>query len=111
MNYMLPDAPDKIWARGGYDIMSGILRDIAYNAELSGLPPDFQYQTFLRIFLPLICKQISSSPPGKYEGVPWSTNPPRVLLVNTIIYGPNTRCVDVFMGEIAQSLNLHGSDY
>ena len=47
--------------------------------ELGGLPPDFQYQTFLRILKPLICTYVPSSPPGKCERVPWSTNPPSAL--------------------------------
>ena len=80
LNDILPDVPDKLWARGRYDIISSILRDIDWGAELGGLHPDLQYQTLLRILKPLICRYVPSSPPGKSERVPWCTNPPRALV-------------------------------
>ena len=70
---------NRLWSKGRYDIMAGVLSGIDWEGELLNLPVELQYKKILDILKSLTDRYVPLSPPDKSDRVPWSKNPPRSL--------------------------------
>ena len=70
----------KIWNRANFEGMKARLDEIDWNQEFDNLGVQDQYRKFLDIAVSLEERYVPVSSSGNKLNVPWSLNPPRVLV-------------------------------
>ena len=71
--------PQRLWARGDYELLGRFLREIDWYYELAYLSVNDQYEIFLKVIEPLIDRCIPLCGMKGFNKVPWAVNPPKSL--------------------------------